>query len=112
MTYIYATLDEPWFIDRFRDCGRQDQFSYNAKKALFEYYTELAEATGEPIEADIIAICCDWYESTADEVFEEYSNSIDIELIDQDKLHDEMMHFLEHETIAIDLGSSLLYLAF
>lgn len=50
------------FIDEFRKCGRENQFSYQGKKALYEYLNELSEDIGEPIELDVIAICCDYTE--------------------------------------------------
>ena len=50
------------FLDEFKKYGREDQFSYGGKKALFEYLNELAEDLGEPIELDIIAICSEFTE--------------------------------------------------
>jgi len=44
-------------------------FSYNGKQALFRYLTELEEETGQEIEFDFIAFCCE---------FEEYDNYEDL----------------------------------
>jgi len=71
MTYIYQTINESQFIDAFRQAGRKDQFSYKALQALYEYYEELANDTGEPFELDVIAICCDWAEFKDIEEFKE-----------------------------------------
>ena len=53
---------------------RPDQFSYDALKALYDYLDQLSEDIGEPLELDVIAICCDFaeYDSLA-EVLAEYS---------------------------------------
>jgi hypothetical protein len=41
--------------------GRYDQLGgYEGLKALHEFYTELSEEIGEPIEVDIIGWCGEW----------------------------------------------------
>ena len=50
------------FIKEFKKYGREDQFSYEGKKALFNYLNELGEDIGEPIELDIISLCCEFTE--------------------------------------------------
>ena len=50
------------FLKEFEKFGREDQFSYEGKKALFDYLNELAEDLGEPIELDVVGICCDFTE--------------------------------------------------
>jgi len=50
------------FVEEFRNYGREDQFSHEGKKALFDYLNDLSEDTGEHIELDIIGICCDFTE--------------------------------------------------
>jgi len=60
---FYEIVTEYTFIDAFRNSElRKDQFSYEALKELFEYYDNLAEDTGEPIQFDMVAICCEWSE--------------------------------------------------
>ena len=50
------------FTDAFHKAGRGEQFSYDGLKALFEYLEEYEEDTGEEIELDVIALCCDYME--------------------------------------------------
>jgi len=50
------------FKDAFRSMGRQDQFSYDGLDRLFSYFEQMEEDTGEEIELDVIAICCEWAE--------------------------------------------------
>ena len=67
------TITEGQFIDAFDDYGRGDNFSYEGRRKLFEWFTELEEGTGEEIELDVIAICCDWGEYEDEkELLEEY----------------------------------------
>lgn len=51
------------FSDRFTQSDTyKNNFSYDALKALFEYFENYEEDIGEQIEFDMIAICCDWTE--------------------------------------------------
>ncbi len=50
------------FIQAFRDMGRDKNFSYDGLEKLFEYLKELEEETGQELELDVIAICCDYNE--------------------------------------------------
>ena len=63
------------FCDAFRDMLRENQFTYEGKKALFDYLEEYEESTGEEIELDIIAICCDYTEyESLDDFQKEYTD--------------------------------------
>ena len=75
MTYIYEQVTRYDMIERARsfDTGRYEQLGgYEGIDALHEYLTDLAEDIGEPIELDIIALCCDWahYGSIIDAAWE------------------------------------------
>ena len=50
------------FQDAFRDMGRENQFSIKALNALYNYLDGLSNDFGEPIELDVIALCCDYVE--------------------------------------------------
>lgn len=56
------SIDFSQFCDAFKDRGREDQFSYEGKRALFDYLENYEEETGEEIELDIIALCCEYSE--------------------------------------------------
>jgi hypothetical protein len=62
VTYLYQKIQSGDFTDTFRNMGRKDQFSYAGLHALYEYLEQLAEDTGEPMELDVIALCCDYSE--------------------------------------------------
>lgn len=55
---LYTSLNFQEFKDLFVRAGRGDKFSYEALTVLFDYYDNMEE----PIECDVIAICCSWYE--------------------------------------------------
>jgi hypothetical protein len=70
--YLYEYVTEHTFIDAFRNSAeRKEEFSYEALKELFKYYDNLAEDTGEPIQFDMVAICCEWSEYDSLEELEE-----------------------------------------
>lgn len=65
------------FEQAFKDANRMDQFSYHGKKVLFDYLEEYSESTGEDVELDVIALCCEYYESSIEEIAESYNLALD-----------------------------------
>lgn len=56
-------VTESMFIDAFKQSDtRKNQFSYEGLQALFEYFEEYEDSTGETIDFDMIAICCEYTE--------------------------------------------------
>ncbi len=62
------------FTDAFRDHDRHTQFSYEAKRALFDYLEEWGDDIGEEVELDVIALCCEFTEY---DDLEEFHNNYD-----------------------------------
>jgi hypothetical protein len=56
------TINEYQFCRAFDEMNRSENFSYEGRKAIFEYLEQYEEDTGEEIELDVIAICCDFSE--------------------------------------------------
>ena len=78
-------VSEHDFTEAFRDYGRQDNFSYEGLKALYEWFEEYEEDTGEEIELDVVGICCDFSEyDTALEAAREYGNDWTPPMYDED----------------------------
>lgn len=50
------------FKHAFYKMGRNDQFSPEALSALYDEMENISEATGEPYELDVVALCCDYTE--------------------------------------------------
>jgi hypothetical protein len=62
------TVNFSRFEDGFKKSNREDQFTRNGLRALFDYLEQYEEETGEEIELDVVAICCEYseYESLKD----------------------------------------------
>ena len=77
------------FLEEFRNYGREDQFSYEGKKALYDYLSDLSEDLGEPLELDVIGICCDFTEySNLEEFSNDYSYTIGEDIDDMEDVRD------------------------
>ena len=55
------TVNQYQFTQEFKQI-RPNQFTYQGLKALFEWLEEYETDTGEEIELDVIAICCEYSE--------------------------------------------------
>lgn len=69
------TINFSQFCDEFRNMNRDNNFSYEGKRALFEYLEELEQGQDEQMELDIIALCCEYTESTIKEALDSYNLS-------------------------------------
>ncbi len=75
---LVKTISFNDFLEEFRRYGREDQFSDEGKKAIYDYLNDLSEDTGEHIELDIISICCDFTEyNTVKEFNRDYGEDIE-----------------------------------
>ena len=85
--------------DEFESYGRYNQFSYEAYEVLFEYLWDLSEDIGEPIEFDVISICCDWTEYVdIHELAGHYSVAVaDVIDVDEDTDEEDIEQALEEE---------------
>lgn len=61
---------------------RPNNFSYKGLEVLWEYFEEYEQSTDTEIELDVIAICCDFTQSTIQEALEVYGLN-DIEELDE-----------------------------
>ena len=55
---------------------RPDNFSYEGLTALFDYLEAYEDDTGEELELDVIALCCDFSEDWADNIAADYGIDI------------------------------------
>ena len=67
-----TTITKSSFIDAFRTMGRFDQFGYDALSILFDYFEDMEADTGEEMELDVIAICCEYAVDTVEDIAEAY----------------------------------------
>ena len=78
---MIKTITRYEFEDAFNKSDTyKNNFSYEGKKALFEYFEEYEESTGEKIEFDMVAICCEYSEYTnLTELQENYTDIKDLQ---------------------------------
>ena len=86
------TVTEYQFIDTMAQ--KQHGFSYEGAKALFEYFEQYEQDTGEEMEFDPIAIRCD---------FDEYESLEDVKENYQDI---ESLEDLQNHTTVIEIPNS------
>lgn len=79
---MYKEINKSMFMDEFNKFdGRYDQMGgYYGLSGLYDYLIELEEETGEPMELDVIALCCDFTQyDTIEDAIAEYDNIKDLE---------------------------------
>ena len=65
---MIQTITKSDFTSAFHRMGRGDNFTYGGLIALYDYLEDYEDSTGEQIELDVIAFCCEYseYESLAE----------------------------------------------
>jgi hypothetical protein len=81
------TIDIRDFRSAFKNCSRENNFSAEALCNLFDYLENLEAETGEEIELDVIAICCDYTEEKPQEVCKSYSIDFEVDGKELSALH-------------------------
>ena len=88
------------FRDAFHRMGRKDQFSYEGLEILFNYLEDWEQDTCEEIELDVIALCCDYAESTIDDLISDYDIDIsDCDPDDDEAIEDIVWEYMNDYTI-------------
>jgi hypothetical protein len=115
---IIQTINFSMFCDAFSRMGRQDQFSYEAKQAIFNHIESTSENTGEDFQMDVIAICCDYSEDSAEDIVNNQGISIEREDHEtneawSERICEEVRVFLEyHSTIISEKNGVFVYQQF
>jgi hypothetical protein len=91
-----TTVYRDEFHDYFIKAGRGNQFSHAGRNVLFDWIEELDESTGEETELDVIALCCEFSESTIEELIFDYGYIMDE---DTPKEENYIREFLNDRTI-------------
>ena len=109
---IVQTVDLYQFREAFRSMNRQDQFSYEGLEVLFDYLDNLSDDIGEPIELDVIALCCEYYESSIDELIDNYDIDVS-DAADEFEKEDIVRDYLTDNTIVCgEVDDGFVYAAF
>jgi hypothetical protein len=88
------------FHSAFMRAGREAQYSYKGLRGLYAYLEQLSEDLGEPIELDVIAICCDYTESTFKSIADDYSIDLS-ECEDEDDIREAVLDYLHDNTSVV-----------
>jgi hypothetical protein len=87
---LYQTIDNAsQFRDQFHQCGRADQFSYEALGLIFDYLSDC----GSDVELDVIAICCDYSAEHYTAIASNYS--IDLDGLDDDEAKSAVVEYIQ-----------------
>jgi hypothetical protein len=60
------------FAESFRSMGRGGQFQN--LEWLYDYLEEYSDSCGEPVELDVIALCCEYTEDAYDSIADSYTD--------------------------------------
>lgn len=102
------TVTRSDFIDAFHDMGREDNFSYAGLCALFDWLEELGEDTGQEVELDVVALCCEFSEyGSALEACENYDFEPD-EDDDEDDQEQAALEWLHDRTPIIEFHGGII----
>lgn len=110
---IVQTVNIYEFREAFRRMDRQDQFSYEGLEVLFDYLEEYSDCTGENVELDIVALCCEYYESSIDEIIDNYR----LDVSDADGNEEEIKAIVEeylqdNTSVCGEVSGGFVYAAF
>lgn len=93
------------FREAFRLADRSGNFSYEGLEVLFDYLEQLEEDTGEEMELDVIALCCNFTEEYPDEI----SGNYEIELTGDDESDYEIViEYLQDNTMVVGHKNGLI----
>tara|TARA_R110000868_G_scaffold234132_1_gene487836 strand:+ start:956 stop:1288 length:333 start_codon:yes stop_codon:yes gene_type:complete len=110
---MYQTVNFYQFHDAFMSI-RPNNFTHEGLQALFEYCEDYERDTGETMELDVIALCCDITEDQPLNIANGYNIDLtDINLDDMPKVRETVLGYLcEHTTVIGQTDNSILFVNF
>ena len=108
-----TTVNFSEFRDLFQKI-RPDNFSYQGQKILFDYFEDYEQSAREELECDVIAICCDFAESTWQTIAADYDSSIELDKTkNEDEQKVQVLDFLADQGALIgETSDSIVYRQF
>lgn len=110
-----TTVNQFDFVRAFETADRANNFSRPARQALFDYLEECEKSTGEELELDVVALCCDWseYETALKAANEQCDfDKMDLGLDDEDELEEAALAYLQDKTQVIVFDGGILVESF
>jgi hypothetical protein len=83
------------FRDAFKRYGRGEQFSYEGLELIFDYIEEYEQSTGEQVEFDVVALCCEWCEQSPEDIAMAYNLEI---CVSEENTLQNVLEYLHDET--------------
>ena len=106
-----TTVSRYDFERAFADFNRQDNFTYEGLGLLFDYLEEYEQDSGQEIELDVIALCCEYAEEDTHIIARDYK--IDLEGMDDDEILEAVRDYLEDNTTVVgETSSGFVYACF
>lgn len=106
------TINFSDFVDAFRAYDRYDQFGYQALIIVFEYLEELEESTGQELELDVVAICCNYATDNWESIVENYLIDLS-DFDDEEEKQKAVIEYLNEKTIVLgQTDCEIVYQAF
>lgn len=107
-----TTVSNCDFHDAFRAYDRLENFSYEGRNLLFEMLESIEDDSGEEIELDVIAICCDYSEDSVDTIANNYSIDLS-DCDDDDDRKNAVLDYLNDNTMVVgETDAGIVYQAF
>ena len=106
MAIVQTITSATQFADMFKQSSRANQFSYEALETIYEYLEDYSRDTGENVELDVVAICCEWYEMTWQEVAMSYGVDLS-QCTDDDERMGEVEDYLCRITQSCELSDGV-----
>jgi hypothetical protein len=101
------------FTNAFRNSNRAEQFSYEALELIFDYLDDYERETGEEIEFDMIAICCEWAEADYKDLFNTYPIECEADNPTDQEVNQAVMDYLSDNTTAYQTAAgTIVYVQF
>jgi hypothetical protein len=92
------------FCDMFRDVNCSENFSYEGKRALYDWLEEYYDGCDGSWDGDIIALCCEFAEDTWQDIADNYS--IDLSACDdEEECINAVRDYLADNTIYVGDGA-------
>jgi hypothetical protein len=103
-----TTVNFSEFRDSFQEI-RPDNFSYEGLRHLFSWLEQYEEDTGEEVELDVIAICCDFSEDTFQNIADQYDFDLSQYETDEEK-QEAVADYLSDQGVYVgEAGECIIY---
>lgn len=89
------------FLQAFQDMNRSANFSREGLKSLFDFLEDMEDQTGEEYDLDVIALCCEFAESSIEEIISDYSIDVSEAEADEEEIEEIVEEYLNDNTMLV-----------